>query len=83
MFNGDTALSVPIQIAFFMSFLPKPILTLDQIKQLKLDNVVSEDYFHFDDLDIKPRSLEMEMPKYLSQLQKIKFFNKNKITKNI
>ena len=80
-------ISIPFQLlsmpAFFMSFLPKPILTLDQIKQLKLDNVVSEDYFHFDDLDIKPRSLEMEMPKYLSQLQKIKFFNKNKITKNI
>ncbi len=69
--------------AFFMAFLPKPLLTLDQLKQLKLDNIVGKNIFNFGDLNLKPNYLEEVMPKYLSQLKKLKFLKSNDTTKSI
>ncbi len=43
---------------------PAPV-TVDQVKQLAHDNVVSESEKTFDDLGIKPTSLESVLPSYL------------------
>ena len=34
--------SIASAMGFFMGFLPKPILTLDQVRQLAIDNVVND-----------------------------------------
>ncbi len=43
----------------------KPLLTVDQVRLLKSDNVVQEGAFTLDDLDIAPTSVEAEVPGYL------------------
>ena len=52
--------------AFMMSFLPSPILTVDQLRQLKTNNIVNEGMPGFQSLDIKPSSIEVEMPKHMT-----------------
>jgi len=60
---------VPIAIAMlkatFLQLLPKPLLTRDQVKLLKYDNVVSTGALTFADLGIQPDSLEAVLPAYL------------------
>jgi NADH dehydrogenase len=60
---------VPPQIikmwAWFLQILPSPILTVDQVKMLSVDNVVSEGAANFDDLGIAPTSAEAVLPTYL------------------
>jgi len=51
--------------AWFLEFLPKPLLTRDQVTLLKTDNVVSGDLPGFDDLGIKPAAAEAVLPTYL------------------
>jgi len=51
--------------AFFMQFLPEPLLTPDQVRFLKTDNVVSPGALTFKDLGIAPDSLEAVLPTYL------------------
>lgn len=41
------------------------ILTRDQVKNLKVDNVVSDDAKSFADLDIKPTALQAVLPDYM------------------
>jgi NADH dehydrogenase len=53
--------------AWFMEFLPKPLITCDQVTLLKTDNVVSGDLPGFDDLEIKPAAAEAMLPAYLRQ----------------
>jgi len=51
--------------ATFLQLLPKPLLTRDQVKLLKYDNVVSTGALTFADLGIQPDSLEAVLPAYL------------------
>jgi len=51
--------------AFFLQFLPEPLLTPDQVRFLKTGNVVSPDALTFKDLGIAPDSLEAVLPTYL------------------
>jgi NADH dehydrogenase len=60
---------IPFGIAsamgFFMGILPKPILTLDQVRQLAIDNVVNDASLTFGDLGISPRAAEVILPEML------------------
>ena len=60
---------IPFGIAsamgFFMGFLPKPILTLDQVRQLAIDNVVNDASLTLGDLGISPRAAEVILPEML------------------
>jgi len=51
--------------AFFLQFLPKPLLTPDQVTLLKHDNVVSEGALTLADLGIAPDGIEAVVPAYL------------------
>ena len=55
-------LSVP---AFFFSYLPNPLITLDQLRRFKVKISHNPDNLVLDDLNIKPSTLEIEMQKYL------------------
>ena len=50
--------------AFFLQFIPKPLLTPDQVTLLKSDNVVTSANT-FASLGIAPTSVEAELPAYL------------------
>ena len=43
------------------------LITEDSVKQLKYDNLVSEEYMSFEDLKIKPKSLDLILPSYLKR----------------
>ena len=43
------------------------LITEDSVKQLKNDNIVSKEYFSFEDLEIKPKSLDLILPSYLKR----------------
>jgi uncharacterized protein YbjT (DUF2867 family) len=64
--------------AFFLEhlrvpfFLPKPMLTRDQVRLLKHDNVVSGDAQGFDALGITPTSLNAVLPTYLHRYRRAK-----------
>ena len=53
--------------AGFLSLLPRPLLTPDQVDTLKTDNVVSNDALTFKDLDIMPTAMDSILPQYLKQ----------------
>lgn len=55
--------------AWFLEFLPKPMLTRDQVTLLKTDNVVSGDLPGFDELGIKPATAESVLPRYLRRFR--------------
>jgi len=57
-------------ISFVPSFLMAPLITFDQIKMLKSDNVVSPGAPGLRELGIAPRSLEIELPAYLWRFRK-------------
>jgi len=65
-------LPVPFSIAtlqaFFLQFLPKPLLTPDQVTLLQSDNVVSASNT-LASLGIVPTSVEAEVPTYLSRFR--------------
>ena len=56
-------------LAGVLQYLPKPLITVDQVRQLKIDNVVSEkaalDGRTFRGIGIDPTSLEAILPSYL------------------
>ena len=60
--------------AFFLQFLPKPLLTPDQVELLRSDNVVSAQAARegrtFAALGIEPTSLEVIVPSYLWRFRK-------------
>jgi uncharacterized protein YbjT (DUF2867 family) len=51
--------------AIFLQLLPSPLLTPDQVRLLKIDNVVHADASTLKDLGITPTSVEAEVPTYL------------------
>ena len=55
--------------ATFLGLLPKPLLTRDQLAQLKTDNVVSEGALTLADLDISPTAVELILPTYLDRFR--------------
>ena len=55
-------LSIP---AFFFSYLPNPLITVDQLRRFKVKISYNSDNLVLDDLNIKPSNLEIEMQKYL------------------
>jgi uncharacterized protein YbjT (DUF2867 family) len=57
--------------AWFLEFLPKPLLTRDQVTLLKSDNVVSGDLPGFAELGIEPAAAEAMLPTYLRRFRPI------------
>ncbi len=55
--------------ATFLGMLPKPLLTRDQLAQLKTDNVVAEGALTLADLDIAPTAAELIVPTYLERFR--------------
>jgi NADH dehydrogenase len=51
--------------AAFLQLLPNPLLTIDQVRLLKKDNVVSPTAAGLTDLGITPTSVEAIVPSYL------------------
>jgi len=62
-------MSIPFPVAmtqaFFLQFLPNPLLTPDQVRLLRTANVVPEGALALTDLGIVPTSIEAEVPAYL------------------
>jgi uncharacterized protein YbjT (DUF2867 family) len=60
---------LPFWIAFlksiFLQLMPKPLLTPDQVKLLRHDNIVSPTAHALKDLGITPTTVEAEVPAYL------------------
>ena len=54
-------------MSVFMTVLPNPPLTLDQLKMLEKDNVVSDQAKHLEDLGIKPVDPHLILSDYLSR----------------
>ncbi len=81
--NRDRALvTLPWGIAkiqgSFMSLMPKPLLTRDQVKSLETDNVVAKGVAGLKDLGVEPTAMGIILPKYLSNFKKGgRFANKN------
>lgn len=69
--TGRKRLLVPLPFglaslkAAFLQLLPNPILTMDQVKLLKKDNVVAPTAAGLADLGITPTSVEAVIPSYL------------------
>ncbi len=55
--------------AFFWQWLPRPIITIDQVESLKTDNVVSEGTSGLADLGIVPASMALILPTYLERFR--------------
>jgi len=60
--------------AWFLQFLPTPLLTPDQVRLLQVDNVVSEEAKHegrtLEALGIEPHSIASIVPSYLWRFRK-------------
>ena len=56
--------------AAFLGLLPKPMLTLDQVRLLQSDNVVSDGALTLRDLGIVPEAAEAILPTYLWRFRK-------------
>ena len=56
-------------IAAFAQFMPKPLLTPDQVKLLQSDNVVDAQAAKFDALGISPQPIEAVLPTYLKRFR--------------
>src|SRR5262249_48540024 len=57
--------------AFFMEFLPKPMLTRDQVKLLRKDSVVEPGTPGLAELGITPAALELILPTYLNRFRRL------------
>ena len=62
-------IKVPIVLlsfpALFFSFLPNPLITIDQLKRFKVRVEHDKENLTMEDLLITTSSIETEMPKYL------------------
>ena len=56
----------------------KPFLTRDQVKNLKVDNVVADDALSFADLDIRLETIEAIVPRYLGRFRKYGQFHEKR-----
>ena len=66
---GAGMLGMAGEIAGALPFV-KPFLTRDQVANLKIDNIVSEDAKGFNDLGIDPETVESIVPTYLERYRK-------------
>mgnify|MGYP001366915182 CR=1 FL=1 len=57
-------------VASVLELLPRPVITKDQVRSLKEDNVVSTDAKVLEDLDITSTDLEAIIPHYLIRFRK-------------
>jgi NADH dehydrogenase len=55
--------------AFFAGFLPSPPVTVDQVKLLKIDNVVAKNALDLADLGILATSMDAILPSYLGRFR--------------
>lgn len=66
-----TLISMPYGLAkvqaTFLSALPKPLLTCDQVESLKTDNVVTPGAKGLDAFNIQPKALDLILPGYLER----------------
>lgn len=53
----------------FFGLMPKPMLTRDQVRQLRIDNVVASDAPGLADLGIAPTAAEVILPTYLARFR--------------
>lgn len=56
--------------ALFLQLLPKPLLTVDQVRMLKVDTVVGPGAATLADLGIGPQAIEAVVPQYLERFRK-------------
>lgn len=69
--TGRSRILVPLPFAlasikaFFLQFAPNPLLTPDQVKLLRHDNIVAPTAHTLADLGIAPTTVEAEVPAYL------------------
>jgi NADH dehydrogenase len=69
--TGRSRILVPLPFAlasikaFFLQFAPNPLLTPDQVKLLRHDNIVAPTAHTLADLGILPTTVEAEVPAYL------------------
>jgi uncharacterized protein YbjT (DUF2867 family) len=56
--------------AVVLGMLPKPLLTLDQVRLLETDNTVSQGAATFQDLGIRPEAADAILPAYLWRFRK-------------
>lgn len=66
--------------AFFMGFLPTPLLTPDQVESLKTDNIVDDGALGFKHLNISPKSIDLIAPRYLNRYKSGGRFSKKPAT---
>ena len=57
----------------------KPFLTRDQVKNLKVDNVVADDALGFAELDIRLETIEAIVPTYLGRFRKYGQFHEKRV----
>ena len=70
-------------MAFFLEKFPKPLLTRDQLRLLKYDNIISGKYKTNFDLGINSnKKFENEIEKYSFNWKKGGQFSKNKVSSN-
>jgi NADH dehydrogenase len=62
--------------AFFFGLLPNPLLTTDQVKSLRSDNVVSGKYKTMADFGIAPTAMDVILPQYLCKYKQGGMFGK-------
>lgn len=55
--------------AFFLSALPTPLLTRDQVESLKTDNITDDGALGFESLGITPTAMDLILPHYLTYYQ--------------
>lgn len=73
--TGRNCLLVPLPfalakvMALFLELLPRPLLTRDQVRLLKVDNVVPEKTKTFKSLGIQPQSFYAVVPHYLKRFK--------------
>lgn len=84
--TGQTRALLPLPwglatvMATFLGLLPKPLLTRDQVAQLRSDNVVAEGAKGFADLGIAPTTAEIVLPTYLDIYRRGGRFNRMRPT---
>lgn len=62
--------------ASFLQLLPMPLLTVDQVRLLKKDNVVSAGALGFKDLGLTSTALEAVLPTYLDKYRPLGYYNR-------
>nr|WP_298683173.1 complex I NDUFA9 subunit family protein [uncultured Dongia sp.] len=79
---GRCRLLVPLPFALatlqgaILQLLPMPLLTVDQVRLLKNDNVVGANALGFKELCITPTSVEAVVPTYLDKYRPLGYYNR-------